>query len=151
MEGDKDKHLGVGRQFLARSLWYTYPNFFNKKKVNSVAWGPWEIDLKLAACSSDGCLSILTKTSDGWEAKKIKTSHDGPVNAISWSPACNWEHMKNGTHLAVQKLASVGCDGKLILYTFDHVERTFNESYTEKHAHKTWIRDVSWNPSIIGN
>jgi len=123
----------------------------HEASVNCVVWGPWEIDLKLAACSSDGCLSILTKTCDGWEAKKIKTSHDGPVNAISWSPACNWEHMKNGAHLAVQKLASVGCDGKLILYTFDHVERTFNETYTEKHAHKGWIRDVSWNPSIIGN
>ena len=29
--------------------------------VNSVAWAPWEYGLKLAACSSDGCISYVSR------------------------------------------------------------------------------------------
>jgi len=65
----------------------------HEASVNCVAFGPWELDFKLAACSSDGYISILTlNVGNGWEGQKTNTPHSGPINAVTWAPASNFDH-----------------------------------------------------------
>ena len=88
--------------------------------VNCVVFGPWELDLKLAACSSDATISIHIKENDKWVDKQCTRAHLGPINAISWAPASTFNHLLENKRQAVQKLVSCSCDKKLIIWEFNN-------------------------------
>lgn len=63
-------------------------------EVNSLAWAPWEYGLRLAACSSDGCISILTRNPDDtWDNVEKFPAHDLGVNSVSWAPIMNYQDL----------------------------------------------------------
>ena len=128
---------------------YSYSE--HEGSVNCVAFGPWELDFKLAACSSDGTISMSIWGRNGWLTQKYQTPHLGPINAVTWAPTSNYGHMKEGTKTANQLLASCGCDKKFVVYNFNHETKTLNSIFVAVEAHKEWIRDISWNPSILGS
>ena len=59
----------------------------HKDSVNSIKWASYEYGLKLAACSTDGYISIYSKDSrnDNWTNMRFLANETG-VNSISWAP-----------------------------------------------------------------
>ena len=43
--------------------WQEVTNFEHQGSVNAIAWAPWECGLKLAACSADGAISLISRKS----------------------------------------------------------------------------------------
>lgn len=87
------EHQGSGLFFFMSSEIIFFSNSL-KKIVNSISWAPWECGLKLAACSSDGCLSILTRNpDDSWEQVEKFQAHDLGVNSVSWAPLMGYQEL----------------------------------------------------------
>ena len=83
------EHQGSGIIEIFVGYFYKISN-----SVNSLAWAPWEAGLKLAACSSDGCISILTRNSDdSWENPEKFQAHDLGVNSVAWAPLLNLDDL----------------------------------------------------------
>ncbi len=131
----------------------------HESSVNDVSFAPHEYGLVLAACSSDGKVSVLThgaaEDDNDWLVEYIQDNPLG-VNAVSWAPYTAYEASSNAESsqgASQMRLVTGGCDNKIRFWTKS------NNSWTEDNAnqpissssstHSDWIRDVAWSPSII--
>jgi len=115
---------------------YTYDK--HTLSVNSVAWGPSEMEeCTLACASSDNHVSILTLSANTWKEQKF-FAHKVGVSAVSWGDYNKERRTK--------RIVTGGCDKLVKVWA-----STDGSSWTEEKSlsgHKGWVRDVAWAPNI---
>lgn len=138
----------------------------HESSVNDVSFAPHEFGLILAACSSDGKVSVLThgaaaEDDNDWLVEYIQDNALG-VNAISWAPYMAYDNdttTTDGNTNSQMRLVTGGCDNKIRFWTkasttpnggMTWIEDSANQPISSTSAtHSDWIRDVAWSPSII--
>jgi protein transport protein SEC13 len=85
-----DRKVCVWKETQPQQWSKVYEYADHQSSVNSIAFAPHELGLKIAAASADGTLSILTwrgPQDNVWEEKPIHNAHQIGCNAVSWAPA----------------------------------------------------------------
>ena len=128
--------------------------------VNCVEWGPSELGLILACCSSDGCVTVISLVDDAWKEVKFE-AHKQPINSLSWAP---FKSSRVGRSL--NTFCTASCDKTIVVWDFDKGANTYKRFETVKdefeqdkpynkveeiRAHSDVVRSVAWNPSPLLN
>lgn len=137
----QDRTVRLWREDLSRSSWAVVYEFKgHHASVNTVQFAPYQHGLMLAAGSSDGCISILTKDHtkerSDWQSKMLTGAHEMGVNSISW-----------GNPSRVQ-FVSGGSDGLVKIWQRDDSEWTV---VCKIAGHRDCVRDVAWSPNVCNN
>ena len=115
----------------------------HEASVNTVKWAPAEFGLMLAAGSSDGCVSLVTKIADErWETQKF-LAHEGGVTALSWAFPVSTSVTETPNMHQLQFVTGGG-DQWVKLWTW--ADGAFKAE--NLYHHNKWVRDVSWAPSL---
>eukprot|EP00545_Synedropsis_sp_CCMP1620_P012221 CAMPEP_0119013832 /NCGR_PEP_ID=MMETSP1176-20130426/9068_1 /TAXON_ID=265551 /ORGANISM="Synedropsis recta cf, Strain CCMP1620" /LENGTH=362 /DNA_ID=CAMNT_0006966951 /DNA_START=24 /DNA_END=1112 /DNA_ORIENTATION=+ len=153
----------------------------HESSVNSLAFAPHELGLRLAAASSDGKVSVLTHQPDqSWTVHYLNDSPLG-VNAVSWAPAGAYyspddnqldETAATATTTAATddnpdataptilpleqaRLVTGGCDNRIRFWIQNSPTGTWEEDasspISKELCHSDWVRDVAWAPPLIPN
>ncbi|KAL3144656.1 hypothetical protein ABBQ38_001787 [Trebouxia sp. C0009 RCD-2024] len=130
---------------------YTTDSSLHSASVNSVAFAPHELGLKVAAASSDGSASVLTyNTTEGkWDQQKVD-AHSVGCTAVSWSPAAPPGSLVSGkppAH-AIARFATAGCDRTVRIWHYDESKRQWAQQGQPLKGHTDWVRDVAWAPNL---
>jgi protein transport protein SEC13 len=140
-------------------------NNLHESSVNSLAFGPHELGLKLAAASSDGKVSVLTHQPDqSWSVEYLNDSPLG-VNAVSWAPAGAYYNAAAPAAAAPTdaapdvapeqaRLVTGGCDNRIRFWIQTSTgtwEEDSSAPISSDLSHSDWVRDVAWAPPLIPN
>merc|ERR1719313_809640 len=111
----------------------------HQASVNSIAFGPWELGLLVAAGSSDEMVSVHThKGGDQWHCRSFK-AHPNGVNAVAWMPST--------TSLG---LATGGGDNQVRIWSYVTASDDWISSHQFQDGHSDWVRDLAWQPESGG-
>lgn len=128
----------------------------HQSSVNSIAFGPLEYGLVLAAASADGRVSILQhQPNQTWTIDYLQDSPLG-VNAVSWAPVGSFMDPDQPEKLSPPRLVTGSCDHTLRFWIGP--EEAGGEwrpdtipCDTSTLQHTDWVRDVAWAPSLLPN
>ena len=108
-----DRKVCVWKETQAQQWSKVYEYADHQSSVNSIAFAPHDLGLKLAAASADGSISILSwrgPQDNAWEEKPIHNAHQIGCNAVSWAPAAA-PGSATGSGGVQATLVTGGCDG----------------------------------------
>lgn len=129
---------------MGESTWISVHEYAgHEASVTAICWAPWEQGLVLAAGSSDGCVSVLTRVvEDRWESQKF-AAHEGGVTALSWACTGPSSVLADSQSPPLKQFLTGGADQWVKLWTY----RDGSYKPEPMHRHTHWVRDVSWAPS----
>ena len=149
-----DKKVLVWKEETAGSWVVVYEFSEAAGSVNTIAGGPHEFGLVLAAGSSDGSLSIISKTeATDWTVTVVKDAHRVGVNSVSWAPALpegaltSAGKADDGSAALCQRLVSGGCDNMVRIWRYSTQESRWLQAAELAH-HTEWVRSVAWAPNV---
>lgn len=124
-------------------------NVSAQASVNSIAWGPYQAGLVLAAGSSDGRVVILTMRDDCKWSVEYFLAHNGGCNAVSWGPISS-PIAQQQTGGPLRQLVTGGCDNTIKIWSYDAAGQWQEQKNFEQqdNRHGEWVRDVQWAPSL---
>lgn len=108
-----DRKVCVWKETQPQQWTKVYEYADHQSSVNSIAFAPHDLGLKLAAASADGSISILSwrgPQDNAWEEKQIHNAHQIGCNAVSWAPAAA-PGSATGSGGTQATLVTGGCDG----------------------------------------
>lgn len=132
---------------VATSSWVAVHEYTgHEASVNTVEWAPWEHGLVLAAGSSDGCVSVLTKVmEDRWESQRF-LAHESGVTAVSWASCSPASVLSDLQRPVLKQFFTCGGDQWVKLWTYS--DGSYKAENLYRHTH--WVRDVACAPSVSG-
>lgn len=139
-----DRKVQIWREVATSSWVAVHEHTAHEASVNSVDWAPWEHGLILAAGSSDGCVSVLTRvTEDRWESQKF-LAHESGVTGLSWASSGPSSALTEAQRPTLKQFLTGGGDQWVKLWTYS------DGSYKAEplFRHTQWVRDVAWAPSL---
>lgn len=128
----------------------------HQSSVNSVAFGPHEYGLVLAAASADGRVSILQhQPNQTWTVDYLQDCPMG-VNAVSWAPVGSFFDPDAPDKLGPPRLVTGGCDNSIRFWVGpEEAGGEWREDAAQCEPsglkHSDWVRDVAWAPSLLPN
>lgn len=135
----------------------------HESSVNSICFAPHAYGLHLACASSDGKVSILSKTeSEEWKVQMI-SAHNSGCNSVAWCPSAVPSSLLALDFNALDKkplpcgpkmIATGGCDNTVKIWRESELEN--DDGVKEEkwqlestlNDHTDWVRDVCWRPSM---
>ena len=139
-----DGKVQIWREVTTSSWVMVHEHCGHQASVNTLDWAPWEHGLILAAGSSDGCVSVLTRVAeDRWESQKF-LAHESGVTSISWAPVGPTSVLVDVQKVPLKQFVTGGGDQWVKLWTC--VEGSYKAE--SLHRHGKWVRDVAWAPSL---
>jgi protein transport protein SEC13 len=149
-----DRKVCVWKETQPQQWTKVYEYADHQSSVNSIAFAPHDLGLKLAAASADGSISILSwrgPQDNAWEEKQIHNAHQIGCNAVSWAPAAA-PGSATGSGGTQATLVTGGCDGLVKVWDLPEngeavLDSEFEMAYKDA-AHSGWVRDVAWAPGI---
>jgi len=103
---------------------------------------------KLACCSSDGSISIISE--DSWENQYMFKASNGAVNSVSWSPIKLSISERNLEKKNIM-LISGGHDKAVKIWAINDSMRDSNLLINLEDLHTDMIRDVKFSPDVLEN
>lgn len=143
-----DHRVIVWREVAENQWAFVYDYNQHTSSVNSVSFAPHEFGLMFACASSDGAVSIVSFSDNGWRAEKFD-AHSMGCNSVSWAP-----YLRPGSAVAVTDLVNEpflvtgGCDSFVKIWKInpETLKGQLIDSPLKKHT--DWVRDVAWAPNI---
>jgi len=152
-----------------------YQNKF-LSSINSIEFGPWGTDLKLACVCSDGQIILVYLENDKYLVYSHQ-GHDHIATSISWGPYININlRSSNGDQIGKLMFATSACDNNIKIWEVCNKVREKSSSittpvspnvkkfdsvvsldkkdklkllHTIEKAHDSYIRTVSWSKNIF--
>lgn len=139
-----DRKVIVWREVAASSWVTVHECIGHEASVNTVDWAPWEHGLLLAAGSSDGCVTVITRVSeDRWESQKF-LAHESGVTSLSWASVGPSSALTDVQRPVLKQFLTGGGDQWVKMWTYA------DGSYKPEnfYHHTQWVRDVAWAPCL---